>query len=541
MKGLFRLSSAIALAAMMATTAIPVFTGPAQAATLSGGFDVGPGGFQGNFNPLAATGGFTWLSVYFEPLVTYDEKLEKVVGQLASSYEVSPDQMTYTFKLADAKWHDGKPFTAKDAKFTIELAKNAKTGSVLAARLNAVSSADAKDDKTLVIKLSAPSASLMDTLTKVMMLPEHALSQIPADQLAKNSWWSTTPIGTGPFKFSKYVTDQYVELAANTDYRGGKPALEKIINRYFANPAAAIAALRAGEIQFTYVDSNDLKAFNDNKDFRVIEGNSFVVNYLGFNHDSPIWKDVRVRQAVMYAINRDAIIQSLYGGAAKPANCGYIADQLVPKGIEAYSYDPEKARQLLKEAGWDEINGDKPITLLTYYTTPLAANVMAAVQAMLAQVASTSRRAPSTRRPITVSCSTRARCRAIPDGLCRPAERPGSGQHQCRPQRKADSTGRPERRARAHAGADRRSRCGPWRDGCRQARRPLPGGLQSNEQGTALGSALGSETLRRRLRQAQGLHLDACPRRRSVPGAPGKMGDRRIGRATHPEKPRAAS
>lgn len=120
MNRLSRLSSAIALAAMMATTAVPAFTAPAQAATLSGGFDVGPGGFQGNFNPLAATGGFTWLSVYFEPLVTYDEKLQKVTGVLASSYEVSPDQLTYTFKLTDAKWHDGKPFTAKDAKFTME-------------------------------------------------------------------------------------------------------------------------------------------------------------------------------------------------------------------------------------------------------------------------------------------------------------------------------------------------------------------------------------------------------------------------------------
>ncbi|MQY49559.1 peptide ABC transporter substrate-binding protein [Rhizobiales bacterium RZME27] len=386
MKRMSGLTTAIALTAMMATTALPGFVAPGQAATLSGGFDVGPGGFQGNFNPLAATSGFTWLSVYFEPLVTYDEKLQKVVGLLASSYEVSPDQKTYTFKLADAKWHDGKPFTAKDAKFTMELAKNAKTGSVLAARLTAISSVEATDDKTLVIKLSAPSASLMDALTKVMMLPEHALSQIPADQLAKNSWWSTAPIGTGPFKFNRYVTDQYVELAANTEYRGGKPALEKVINRYFANPAAAIAALRAGEIQFTYVDSNDLNAFRDNKDFRIIEGDSFVVNYLGFNHDAPIWKDLRVRQAVMYAINRDAIIQSLYGGAAKQANCAYVSDQVVPQGIEAYAYDPEKAKKLLEEAGWDKINGDKPITLLTYYTTPLAANVMAAVQAMLAQV-----------------------------------------------------------------------------------------------------------------------------------------------------------
>lgn len=385
MRRLSRLS-AIALAALVTTAAVPAFAAPAQAATLSGGFDVGPGGFQGNFNPLAATAGFTWLSIYYEPLITYDEKLQKVVGVLAQSYEVSPDQLTYTFKLVDAKWHDGKPFTAKDAKFTMGLATNAKTGSVLAARLKAVSSAEAPDDHTLVIKLSAPTASILDTLTKVMMLPEHALASIPADQLAKNTWWSTTPIGTGPFKFTKYVSDQYVELAANTDYRGGKPALERVINRYFADPAAAIAALRAGEIQFTYVDANDVPTFKDNKAFKVIEGNSFVVNYLGFNHDSPIWKDVRVRKAVMYAINRDAIIKSLYGGAAKPANCAYVAEQLVPTEIDSYAYDPEKAKKLLEEAGWDEINGSKPITVLTYYTTPLATNVLAAVQAMLAQI-----------------------------------------------------------------------------------------------------------------------------------------------------------
>jgi peptide/nickel transport system substrate-binding protein len=177
-----------------------------------------------------------------------------------------------------------------------------------------------------------------------------------------------------------------VELAANTDYRGGKPALERVINRYFANPAAAIAALRAGEIQFTYVDSNDVSTFKGDEAFKVIEGDSFVVNYLGFNHESPIWKDPRVRKAVMYAINRDAIIKSLYAGAAKPANCAYVADQLVPQGIDPYAYDPEKAKQLLDEAGWSQINGDKPITLLTYYTTPLATNVLAAVQAMLSQV-----------------------------------------------------------------------------------------------------------------------------------------------------------
>ncbi|MGH6760822.1 MAG: ABC transporter substrate-binding protein [Phyllobacterium sp.] len=379
--------SALALSAALfsglTATAMPAF---ADGGTISGGFDVGPGGFQGNFNPLAATSGFTWLVTYFEPLVIYDDKLEKIIGALADSYEVSADQKVYTFKLADTKWHDGKPFTSRDVKFTIDLAKNDKSGSVFAARLGAIETVEAPDERTVVIKLSAATPSMLDTLTKVMQLPEHALASIPVEQLAKNAWWSTSPIGTGPFKFTKYVTDQYVELAANPDYRGGKPAAEKLINRYFADPAAAIAALRSGEIQFTFVDSNDVSTFKDDSAFRVIEGDSFVVNYVGFNQEVPLWKDLKVRQAFMHAINRDAIIQSLYGGAAKPANCVYVADQLVPPGIDAYSYDPEKARQLLAEAGWDKINGDKPITILTYYTSPLATNVLAAMQAMLAQV-----------------------------------------------------------------------------------------------------------------------------------------------------------
>ncbi|MGV1941003.1 ABC transporter substrate-binding protein [Agrobacterium sp. 22-211-1] len=379
--------SALALSATL-FSGLAVTTLPALAAggTISGGFDVGPGGFQGNFNPLAATGGFTWLVTYFEPLVIYDDKLQSITGALAESFEVSPDQKTYSFKLANAKWHDGKSFTSKDVKFTIELAKNEKVGSVLSARLGAIESVETPDDRTVLVKLKTATPSMLDTLTKLMMLPEHALATIPAEQVAKNAWWSTSPIGTGPFKFTKYVADQYVELTANPDYRGGKPAVDKLINRYFANPAAAIAALRSGEIQFTYVDSNDVTTFSGDKAFKVIEGDSFVVNYVGFNQEVPLWKDVKVRQAFMYAINRDAIIQSLYGGAAKPANCVYVADHLVPQGIDTYGYDPEKAKKLLAEAGWDKINGDKPITILTYYTSPLATNVLAAMQAMLAQV-----------------------------------------------------------------------------------------------------------------------------------------------------------
>jgi peptide/nickel transport system substrate-binding protein len=357
-----------------------------DAKTITGGFDVGPGGFPKNFNPLAATGGFTWLSTYFEPLVIYNAELTELEGDLAKDYKVSDDQLTYTFNLVEESWHDGKPFTSKDVKFTLELARNKASGSLFAARLGDIASVDAPDDRTVVVKLSKPNGSFLSILSQVMILPEHALAGMPLETLATSTWWSTTPVGTGPFKFNRYVSDQYVELAADDDYRGGKPKADVLINRYFESPAAAVAALRAGEIQFTYVESDDAVSFKSDSNFKVIEGASYVVNYIGLNQKVELFKDVRVRQAIMYAIDRNAIIESLYGGAAKPANCGYVAPHLLPEGLETYAYDPAKAKALLAEAGWDKINGDKPITLLTYYGSPQAANVMAAIQSMLAEV-----------------------------------------------------------------------------------------------------------------------------------------------------------
>jgi peptide/nickel transport system substrate-binding protein len=216
-----------------------------------------------------------------------------------------------------------------------------------------------------------------------MMLPAHLLSEKNPAELGTSDWWSTTPVGTGPFKFVKYVSDQYVELEAFEGYRNGRPKVDRLINRYFANPAAAVAALKAGEIQFTYAEADDAKTFEGDANFEVIAGDSYVVNYIGFNQRVDLWKDVRVRQAVMHAIDRNSIIASLYGGAAKLANCGYVAPQLVPADLADYAYDPELARSLLAEAGWSH---SEPIPWVTYYNSPQVANVMAAVQAMLAQV-----------------------------------------------------------------------------------------------------------------------------------------------------------
>lgn len=354
---------------------------------LTGAFDTGPGGMPGNFNPLMATAGFTWLNMYYDTLVLYDPTLTTISPSLATSMQANANKTQYTFKLpTGVTWHDGKPFSSADVKFTFDLARNKATSSIFASRLADVTSVEAPDATTAVVSFSKPNPGLPDLLVRLMMLPKHHLESIPADQIAKHAWWSTVAVGTGPFSFVKYETDQYVELKANPAYRLGRPKLDGVINRYFKTTSGAVAALRAGEIAFTYVDPDDAKPFAGKPDFTVIAGDSYVINYLGFNHATPLWKDDRVRQAVMHAINRPAIIESLYGGAARLALGCYVADAYVPAGMDPYAFDPAKAKSLLAAAGWAGINGSKKLPLVTYYNSPQVINILAAIQSMLGDV-----------------------------------------------------------------------------------------------------------------------------------------------------------
>ena len=272
----------------------------------------------------------------------------------------------------------------------------------------------------------------------------------------------------------------------------------------------------------------------------MIEGNSFVVNYLGFNQEVPLWKDVRVRQAVMHAINRDAIVQSLYRGAAEIANCGYVADHLLPSGIDAYAYDPEKAKQLLAEAGWDKINGSKPIPLLTYYNTPLASNVLAAVQAMLAQVGiNVVPRAvdtPTYNATIYAQSPDWSQFPLVYAGLQNgpdpSAINIGLNEKQIPPAGANFLRIRmPERHLRLRRGDGRDRRC--------QAAGALPGRLQGDERQPALGHHVGGQALRRRLGQAEGFRLDPGPGRRPLRRPSGEMG--RSPSKTHLHKAAAGS
>ncbi|HET9014031.1 MAG TPA: ABC transporter substrate-binding protein [Thermomicrobiaceae bacterium] len=385
-------STAAAAGAGTAVAGSPVVTastpasGGAAQGTFTGAFDEGPGGCPECFNPLTATAGFTWLEEYYEPLVVYDVNFQKMQGQLATSWDISPDGKTYTFHLRpNVKWHDGQSFTSADVKFTLDLVMNPASASWMASYFTDIQSVTTPDPLTAVVTLKQPDAALLDGLTFLVMLPQHALQSISPANLVKSNWWQTNPIGTGPFKWEKYVQGQYVELQANTDYWGGAPKIAHLINRYFKEPGAAVLALQSGQIQFTYVTPDVLATLKTNANIKILQGPSQVVNYLGFNLKDPRLKNLQVREAIMYAINRPEIVSKLFGGGAVVVPCAFNNPKYLPQNANDYAYNVSKAKQLLQQANWNSIKG-QPIQVVTYYTDQLSTNVLTTMQQMLAQV-----------------------------------------------------------------------------------------------------------------------------------------------------------
>ncbi len=351
---------------------------------LVGAFDVGPGGCPECPNPLQAGAGFTWFEKYFSKLMLYTADFSSVQGELAESWELNDDATQYTIHLRDGvTWHDGKPFTSADVKFTIELAADPDSASYIGAKFAGVTAIDTPDDLTVVLHLDEGNVTLIDAFTFLVMLPEHALKDISAADLTTSTWWLDNPIGTGPFKWKKYEPGQYIELEAFDDYWRGRPKLDGIINRFFPEAGSSVIALQSGDISFTYLTLDEAQGLEGKDGFSVIEGPSQVLNYLLFDLTDARFADQRVRQAFMYAIDRPTIVEQLYGGKATMANCPYILPQFVPDGLNDYAQDVDMAKQLLSDAGFDT---SQPVEILTYYADQLSQDVLLTIQQFMSDV-----------------------------------------------------------------------------------------------------------------------------------------------------------
>lgn len=289
----------------------------------------------------------------FNSLVRKDDKFD-YVGDLATDIQQSPDNLVYTFKLRDGvKFHNGKPFTSADAKYTLEtlLKSDSRKANDFfegagAERKPLVKTIETPDPLTLVVRLNKPLTKFLSGLVPVGMMPQGYTT----DQQKQN------PIGTGAFKFTRYdESQQVVDLSANEEYWGGAPAVKNLRVRTILDANTLQAELKSGGVDLAQVANlqpDAYQALGQDANLKVAQFPGVNVVYLNFNAADEVLKDPRVRQAIAYAIDRPAIVKELLLGQARVANSILPEQSWAYAPGQVYNYDPERAKQILDEAGY---------------------------------------------------------------------------------------------------------------------------------------------------------------------------------------------
>lgn len=291
-------------------------------------------------------------SLVYNGLVKYNGDLH-LVGDLAEGWEISPDGLTITFKLRrGVRWHDGAPFTAQDVLFTFQLMVDPKTPTAYSGDYKQVQTAEALDDYTFRVTYPKPFAPALGSWG-LAILPKHLLAgqDITRSPLARH------PIGTGPFRFQSWRTQDRIILSFNPDYFEGRPHFNNYISMVKPDQATIFLELKAGNIDrmgltpLQYRRQTDYPKFI--KMFNKFKYTAFAYTYLGYNLLDPKFKDVRVRQALTSAINKEEIIDGVLLGLGTPAIGPYKPGTwFFNPDVPTFPFDPDKARALLAQAGW---------------------------------------------------------------------------------------------------------------------------------------------------------------------------------------------
>ncbi len=311
------------------------------------------------FNPILYTdtpSGFVISRVY-SGLVQPNENLE-MIPDIADSWTFSEDGLVWTFRLRkDVRFHDGTPLTSADVKFTYDAIMHPDYTGIRQSDFKSVDRIEAPDPYTVVFYLKEPYAPLLSHLT-YGILPKHIFEKTPIKDMKENPA-NFEPIGSGPYKFVDWQRGQHIILEANEDYYGEGPYIEQIIIKFYQDEQVMLAALEKGDIDYMgSIPPDDIERVKaehaDRLEFVEVPANGYT--YIGLKQTHPIFSDVRVRKALMYGLNRQAIVDEILRGYGTvmnanipPVSWAYAGDELEP-----YEYNPEKAKQLLEEAGWVE-------------------------------------------------------------------------------------------------------------------------------------------------------------------------------------------
>src|SRR5258708_745603 len=275
---------------------------------------------------------------------------------LAASWSTSADGLSWTFKLREGvKWSDGQPFTADDVAFTFnDIVLRPELAAQNRNNFSAVKGRTAGDATTVRFDLKRQFSALTSYLAyNSGIVPKHVLS---ADPLKTNSFNKGVPVSTGPFKVEKYTSGQSVTLVRNDSSFGAKPYLDKVVFTVVPDANTQIAQALSGEIGIMILDDKAAVARVKSAGNLAVVSRPLVQYYwLALNQTDPRFTDVRVRQAFVQAIDRQAIIKSVelgYGSVANSAITPALKAYFDPSLSSRYPYDPQKAKDLLAAAGW---------------------------------------------------------------------------------------------------------------------------------------------------------------------------------------------
>ena len=300
----------------------------------------------------------TICSLIFNGLVKYDKDLN-LVGDLAERWKISEDGLEITFYLRrGVRWHDGVPFTARDVEFTYKKLIDPNVKTPYSGDFQMVSRLDIVDDYTIKVVYKEPFAPGLSSWG-INIMPAHILER----EDLNNTSFSKNPIGTGPYKFRLWKRGDRIELLSNHDYFEGRPYIERYIYRIIPDQATLFLELRTEAVDYASLTPLQYKQQTNSiffqKNFQKFNFSSFGYTYLGYNLKDPRFSDVRVRQAINYAIDKEEIVRGVLMGLGRVTTGPFIYDSWAyNKNVLPVDYNPEKAKELLREAGWQDTDGD---------------------------------------------------------------------------------------------------------------------------------------------------------------------------------------
>lgn len=333
-------------AALLAGQALAQDPAPVVGDTVTVAISADPPGWDPTLSTSQEIARVTYGNVY-EGLVRFDRN-GAIVPALATAWQVSSDGLAWTFTLREGvRFHDGSPLTVEDVLFKFERARNPDSGHVNQGYYAAVADVRAPDAGTIVFELTQPSRSLLYNLARPdAIIYPRALAETQRSR----------PVGTGPFVFARYVEGSEVRLERFDGYWNPElPYLDGAVFRIISDPNARVAALQAGDVDYigAAIPPEQVRVLQANPALKVASGTATAEITVAMNNARAPFDDLRVRQAISHAIDKDVIVQAAFFGLGT-----VIGTHMSPSEpyyvdlTDTYPYDPERARALLTEAGY---------------------------------------------------------------------------------------------------------------------------------------------------------------------------------------------